>query len=81
MVKTLPFEEPVIQLRAKISELKDFTSNAEVDLSTEIQQLEDRLQKLETDIYENMQPWDRVQVARHPERPTTLDYIRDLFTD
>ncbi len=81
MVKTLPFEEPVIQLRAKISELKDFTSNAEVDLSTEIQQLEDRLQKLETDIYENMQPWDRVQVARHPERPTTLDYIRDLFKD
>lgn len=81
MVKTLPFEEPVIQLRAKISELKDFTSNAEVDLSTEIQQLEDRLQKLETDIYDNMQPWDRVQVARHPERPTTLDYIRDLFTD
>lgn len=81
MVKTLPFEEPIIQLRAKISELKDFTSNAEVDLSTEIQQLEDRLQKLETDIYENMQPWDRVQVARHPERPTTLDYIRDLFTD
>ncbi|MET0786803.1 MAG: acetyl-CoA carboxylase carboxyl transferase subunit alpha [Paenisporosarcina sp.] len=81
MVKTLPFEEPVIQLRAKISELREFTSNADVDLSTEIQQLEDRLQKLETDIYENMQPWDRVQVARHPERPTTLDYIRDLFTN
>lgn len=81
MVKTLPFEEPVIQLRDKISELKDFTSNADVDLSTEIQQLEDRLQKLETDIYENMQSWDRVQVARHPERPTTLDYIREIFTD
>ncbi|MGE6488175.1 acetyl-CoA carboxylase carboxyl transferase subunit alpha [Paenisporosarcina sp. NPDC076898] len=81
MVKTLPFEEPVIQLRDKITELKDFTSNADVDLSTEIQQLEDRLQKLETDIYDNMQPWDRVQVARHPERPTTLDYIREIFTD
>lgn len=81
MVKTLPFEEPVIQLRDKISELKEFTSTAEVDLSTEIQQLEDRLQKLETDIYDNMQPWDRVQVARHPERPTTLDYIREIFTD
>ena len=81
MVKTLPFEEPVVQLRDKISELKDFTSNAEVDLSTEIQHLEDRLEKLENDIYVNMQPWDRVQVARHPERPTTLDYIREIFTD
>ena len=81
MVKTLPFEKPVVQLRDKISELREFTSTAEVDLSVEIQQLEDRLQKLETDIYENMQPWDRVQVARHPERPTTLDYIREIFTD
>ena len=81
MVKTLPFEQPVIQLRDKISELKDFTANADVDLSTEIQQLEDRLQKLENDIYVNMQPWDRVQVARHPERPTTIDYIREIFTD
>ncbi len=81
MVKTLPFEEPVVQLRDKISELRDFTSNAEVDLSTEIQHLEDRLEKLENDIYINMQPWDRVQVARHPERPTTLDYISAIFTD
>ncbi len=81
MVKTLPFEEPVVQLRDKISELRDFTSNAEVDLSTEIQHLENRLEKLENDIYINMQPWDRVQVARHPERPTTLDYIREMFTD
>lgn len=81
MVKTLPFEEPVVQLRDKISELKDYTSNAEVDLSTEIQHLENRLEKLENDIYINMQPWDRVQVARHPERPTTLDYISTIFTD
>ncbi|WP_019415960.1 acetyl-CoA carboxylase carboxyl transferase subunit alpha [Paenisporosarcina sp. TG20] len=81
MVKTLPFEQPVIQLREKISELKDFTTNSEVDLSSEIQNLEDRLKKLETDIYINMQTWDRVQVSRHPERPTTLDYIGEIFTD
>lgn len=81
MVKTLPFEEPVIQLRTKILELKDFTTSAEVDMTSEIQHLEDRLIKLEKDIYENMEPWDRVQVARHPERPTTLDYIRDIFQD
>lgn len=81
MVKTLTFEEPVVQLRNKIIELREFTASADVDLTAEIQHLETRLIKLEKDIYENMQPWDRVQVARHPERPTTLDYIRDIFQD
>lgn len=81
MVKALPFEEPVIQLREKIKELKELTANADVDLSTEIDHLEDRLKQLERDVYENMKPWDRVQVARHPERPTTLDYIEELFED
>lgn len=79
--KTMGFEEPLIQLRKKIEELKDYTKTAEVDLSSEIQSLEERLSKLENDIYENMKPWDRVQVARHPERPTTLDYIPFLFED
>ena len=79
--KSLPFEEPLIQLRKKIGELKEYTVNAEVDLSSEIQSLEERLEKLETDIYEDMKPWDRVQVARHPNRPTTLDYIPHLFED
>src|SRR5690606_13614291 len=79
--KTMPFEEPLIQLRTKISELKEYTANAEVDLSSEIKSLEDRFSKLEEEIYENMKPWDRVQVARHPERPTTLDYIPLIFND
>ena len=43
--------------------------------------MEDRLEKLEKEIYENLKPWDRVQIARLPERPTTLDYIMYLFTD
>lgn len=77
----MPFEEPLIQLRAKISELKEYTATAEVDLSSEIKSLEDRFSKLEEEIYENMKPWDRVQVARHPERPTTLDYIPLIFND
>ncbi|MCP2035167.1 acetyl-CoA carboxylase carboxyl transferase subunit alpha [Planomicrobium sp. HSC-17F08] len=79
--KAMGFEEPLIQLRQKIEELKDYTKTADVDLSSEIQSLEERLSKLENDIYENMKPWDRVQVARHPERPTTLDYIPFLFED
>lgn len=81
MVKTLPFEEPLVQLRSKITELKDFTSNAEVDLSKEINQLEQRFTKLEKEIYHNLKPWDRVQIARHPERPTTLDYVHEIFND
>lgn len=81
MVGELEFEKPVIELRKKISELKEITKAAEVDLSDEIEKLEGRLERLEKEIYENMKPWDRVQIARHPNRPTTLDYISLLFTD
>lgn len=81
MVGELEFEKPVIDLRKKITELKEITKEAEVDLSDEIGKLEARLEKLEKEIYENMKPWDRVQIARHPNRPTTLDYIPLLFTD
>lgn len=81
MSKALSFEEPIIQLKDKINELKEIAKTANVDMSDEIQTLESRLKELETKIYCNMEPWDRVQVARHPERPTTLDYIENLFTD
>lgn len=81
MVKVLPFEEPIVQLKNKIEEIKEYTATAEVDMSIEIEKLEERLRKLEMDIYENMEPWDRVQVARHPGRPTTRDYIQRLFTN
>ncbi|BDH62582.1 acetyl-coenzyme A carboxylase carboxyl transferase subunit alpha [Lysinibacillus sp. PLM2] len=81
MSKNLAFEEPVVKLREKIEELKDIAKNAEVDMSEEIETLETRLRQLELKIYSNMEPWDRVQVARHPERPTTLDYIQEIFTD
>ncbi|WP_338750629.1 acetyl-CoA carboxylase carboxyl transferase subunit alpha [Bacillus sp. FJAT-52991] len=77
----LEFEKPVLELKEKIAELKEFTSTSDVDLTEEIEKLEERLRKLEKDIYESMRPWDRVQMARHPERPTTLDYIAHLFTD
>lgn len=80
MKQVLEFEKPVMELREKIAELKEFTSESDVDLSEEIQTLEERLVKLEADVYGNMKPWDRVQMARHAERPTTLDYIEHLFT-
>jgi len=79
MVGELDFERPVIELREKIRELKEFTKQSDVDLSSEIEKLEARLQKLENEIYHNLSPWNRVQIARHPNRPTTLDYIERLF--
>ncbi|KAB2334209.1 acetyl-CoA carboxylase carboxyl transferase subunit alpha [Bacillus mesophilum] len=79
MVGELEFEKPVVELKKKIAELKEFTKTADVDLSAEITKLEHRLARLEEDIYEHMKPWDRVQIARHPQRPTTLDYISELF--
>jgi acetyl-CoA carboxylase carboxyl transferase subunit alpha len=81
MAEQLPFEKPIIELRNKISELKTFTIEREIDLSGEIEKLEARLEQLEEDIYGNMTPWDRVQLARHNKRPTTMDYIERLFTD
>ena len=76
----LEFEKPVVELRNKIRELKDYTKNSQMDFSEEIRILEDKLENLEEDIYGNMKVWG-VQIARHAERPTTLDYIEHLFTD
>ncbi|KHD84644.1 acetyl-CoA carboxylase carboxyl transferase subunit alpha [Heyndrickxia ginsengihumi] len=81
MVNELEFEKPLVELKRKIAELRDFTSQSDVDLSNEIEKLESRLTVLEKEIYENMEPWDRIQIARFPERPTSLDYIQYLFTD
>ncbi|MBB6282607.1 acetyl-CoA carboxylase carboxyl transferase subunit alpha [Geobacillus subterraneus] len=81
MVAELEFEKPLVELRRKIQELKEFMKTADVDLSTEIEKLEARLAKLENEVYANLTPWDRVQIARHPQRPTTLDYIERLFAN
>ena len=77
----LEFEKPVVELRNKIRELKDYTKNSQMDFSEEIRILEEKLENLEEDIYGNLKVWGRVQIARHAERPTTLDYIEHLFTD
>ncbi|WP_026906440.1 acetyl-CoA carboxylase carboxyl transferase subunit alpha [Paucisalibacillus globulus] len=81
MKQILEFEKPIVNLKEKIAELKKFTGESEIDLSEEIATLEKRLEDLEENIYGNLKPWQRVQMARHQERPTTLDYIGELFTD
>jgi acetyl-CoA carboxylase carboxyl transferase subunit alpha len=70
-----------MDLKEKINELKRFTQDSDLDLAEEITTLEKRLEILEDDIYGNLKPWDRVQMARHQLRPTTLDYIAALFDD
>lgn len=77
----LSFEKPLVELREKIAELKSFAKEKGIDLSEEIHTLEGRLAQLEEDIYGNLHPWQRVQIARFSERPTTLDYIEHLFND
>ncbi|MFD1415397.1 acetyl-CoA carboxylase carboxyl transferase subunit alpha [Oceanobacillus jeddahense] len=81
MAPILEFEKPIVNLKEKIKELKSFTENSDIDLRDEIKTLEERLAKLEEDIYGNLKPWNRVQMARHPERPTTLEYVERIFED
>ena len=77
----LDFEKPIVELEQKIDELKSFTTREDIDLSLEIKKLEDRLEKVKKEIFEKLTPWQRVQLARHPKRPYTLDYIDMLMTD
>jgi len=69
------FEKPIIELEKKIEELKGFSTDKNVDLSQEIKNLEIKLSSLKKEIYSNLSPWQKVQISRHPNRPTTLDYI------
>ena len=75
----LEVEKPLLELEEKIAELKKVTENG-VDLSGVVRQLERKAEELKHSIYSNLSAWDRVQIARHDQRPKTLDYIRELFT-
>ncbi|MCM8760621.1 MAG: acetyl-CoA carboxylase carboxyltransferase subunit alpha [Candidatus Omnitrophica bacterium] len=77
----LEFEKPIIDLERKIEELKGFTSHKDIDISGEIRHLEEKLAQIKKDVYDNLTPWQRVQIARHPKRPYTLDYIEMMMTD
>ena len=81
MKQILDFEKPIYHLRDKINELRKISADSEINLEEEIATLERRLARLEKDIYSNLRPWNRVQIARHQERPTTLDYIHILIDD
>ena len=76
----LEFEQPVAELENRIEELRFVQDDSAVDISEEIQQLTKRSQALTKEIYGKLSPWQVAQVARHPQRPYTLDYVGMLFT-
>jgi acetyl-CoA carboxylase carboxyl transferase subunit alpha len=75
------FEKPILELERKIEELKRFTSSENINLHSEIERLNQKLERLKQEIFENLTPWQRVQIARHPNRPYTLDYIGMIMHD
>ena len=77
----LEFEKPIVELEKKIAEMKSYAVDENVELADEIRRLEVRLQKLIKETYSKLTRWQRVQLAKHPDRPHTLDYIERIFSD
>lgn len=77
----LEFEKPLVELEKKIQELRNFSKDKGIDLSEEIKTLENRAVLMKKEIYTNLSPWEKIQLARHPQRPSTLDYIKFIFDD
>ena len=77
----LDFEQPLGELEGKIEQLRYVQADSAVDISEEISRLQQKSQTLTKDIYSKLTPWQTSMVARHPQRPYTLDYVREIFTD
>jgi len=77
----MEFEKDILELEKKIVELKEFSEAKNIDLSGEIDKLKNEYNEKMKEIYSELGPWDRVQVARHPKRPYTLDYVEHITTD
>ncbi|MBI3332540.1 MAG: acetyl-CoA carboxylase carboxyltransferase subunit alpha [Candidatus Omnitrophica bacterium] len=77
----LDFERPILEMEQKIQELKDLPATQAINLENEIKRLEEKLAQAKKQVYDHLTPWQRVQLARHPKRPYTLDYIQRLMTN
>ena len=80
-LKFLDFEQPIAELEAKITELRNVEFDNNINISDALKQLEDRSQALTESIFSNLTDWQISQLSRHPGRPYTLDYIEHMFTD
>ncbi|HIE70646.1 MAG TPA: acetyl-CoA carboxylase carboxyl transferase subunit alpha, partial [Planctomycetes bacterium] len=77
----LAFERPLIDLQTKIDELRSLNTGSHLELQGEIELLEDRLKRQTAEVYAGLSPWERVNVARHADRPMTSDYVSMLLDD
>jgi acetyl-CoA carboxylase carboxyl transferase subunit alpha len=78
---SLEFEKPIAELEEKLAEWEELSNSSNMDVEDEIVNLKKKLETTKQDIYENLTPWQRVQLARHPQRPYSNDYIDRIFTD
>jgi acetyl-CoA carboxylase carboxyl transferase subunit alpha len=81
VVALLDFEKPISELEGKVKELHHLAKGSDIDLADEIEKLEERADKLLRQTYAKLSPWQKTQVARHPERPHFVHYIKALFDD
>ena len=77
----LPFESPIVELETKLTELESFSQEQDIDVSHEISNMKKKIEETRNGIYSNLSAWQKVQVARHPDRPYTMDYINTMTTD
>jgi acetyl-CoA carboxylase carboxyl transferase subunit alpha len=77
---TLAFEKPLRDMQQRLDQLQELSAEQNLDVSTEMEAIRKRLQTAQEEIYANLTPWQRVQLARHPKRPYALDYIQRIFT-
>jgi acetyl-CoA carboxylase carboxyl transferase subunit alpha len=77
----LDFEKPLIEIKKRISELEYLQSIDGIDTSSEVDSLKKKLSLLRNEIYKGLNSWQKIQLARHPDRPNSLDYIRFLMED
>ena len=77
----LDFEKPIFELKKKISDMKDFAAGANLELDSEIDSMQTKLNKMRDEVFSGLTRWQKVLLARHPRRPYTLDYIENMTTD
>lgn len=81
MIQVYEWEKPLVELEERIADLRKFVASQGIDFNKELTELEKNAERLRKEIYENLTPFQRVMMARHPKRPTALDYINMLFEE
>lgn len=77
----LDFDKPIVELEQKLADLRAHSREHDINFDAEVRRMEAKLEETKKRVYLNLTPWERVQIARHPARPFTLDYLQSSFTD